>query len=228
MQDKKTKKADVDKSSGIWRDSGAIIALLLLVLAFTWKKKEPELPELSSNIEFMEDEEIADVTQEQKKPPPPPPPPIIEVVEDDVVIEEEEEEIDPFEELEDYEVDLDGEFDDLEQKEEKIFMSVEKMPEPDGGMLAFRKWLVQNIKYPQVEREMGIEGKVYVQFVVEKDGSLSNIKLVDNTEELNTPALNDAALSTMRRARPWKPGMQAGAPVRVRYVMPVEFKLSGG
>lgn len=226
MEDKKTKKADVDKNSGIFRDAGVVAAMLLLVLAFTWERKEPELELLESNITIFEEEEIADVTQEEKKPPPPPPPPVIEVVEDDEVIEEDQPELEEVDIDDDFEVEIE-EFEEFEEKEAKIFVSVEKLPEPNGGWATFYKWLGENIKYPALEREMGIEGKVIVQFVVEPDGGLTQVKLYPGTEEENTKAMNDAALSVLEKSPKWSPGRQGGEAVRVRYQIPVKFQLSG-
>lgn len=227
MKPKKSEKADVEKHSLTFRQVGTIVALLFLITAFTYKFAEGDGEALKSKINFDEEEEIADVTKEPPPPPPPPKPPEIQAVEDDVEIEEEQPDLEPVDIDDEFEVNLDEDFgEQFEEEEEKIFMSVEKSPAPKGGMDAFYEWLYDNIKYPEREREMRIEGTVTVQFVVEKDGSLTQIRLYPGTEELNTKGLNEAALNGLRKAAPWNPGMQGGEPVRVRYQIPIKFKLN--
>lgn len=109
--------------------------------------------------------------------------------------------------------------------EGRVYISVEKMPIPPGGVRAFNKWLGETIVYPHLEREMGIEGKVFVQFIVEINGSLSGIKIYPGTEERNTNNLNQAALDVLARSPKWTPGVQGLEKVRVQYNQPVVFKV---
>ena len=107
--------------------------------------------------------------------------------------------------------------------EGEVFMVVEEMPEFPGGMGECMKWLGQNIKYPAEAKEKGVEGRVIVQFVVEKDGTITNTKVVRGVD----PDLDAEALRVVNQSPKWKPGMQKGEAVRVKYTLPIMFKLSG-
>lgn len=95
------------------------------------------------------------------------------------------------------------------------------MPEYPGGMQELMTFLQENIKYPQSAQERKVEGRVIVQFVVEKDGTPAEFKVVRSID----PALDEEALRVLKAMPKWKPGMQKGQPVRVKYTIPVSFKL---
>ena len=104
-----------------------------------------------------------------------------------------------------------------------IFEVVEKMPEfPEGGMAGLMQYLNKNIRYPEAAKKAGTEGRVTVQFVVEKDGSISNVKTIREV----SPDLDQEAIRVISEMPKWKPGTQRGEPVRVRYTVPVVFRLS--
>ncbi|MCB0738097.1 MAG: TonB family protein [Bacteroidetes bacterium] len=105
------------------------------------------------------------------------------------------------------------------------FKQNEIMPAPHGGINAFYRWLGSNVIYPQAEREMNIEGTVYVLFIVGRTGEIENVGLQEGTEELNTENLNRAAIKAIEKSPSWLPGIQQNIPVRVYYKMPVMFKL---
>lgn len=107
------------------------------------------------------------------------------------------------------------------EDENKVFVSVETNPEFPGGLDKFGKYLYDNIKYPGVDRENNIQGKVYVQFVVEKDGSLTDISAIRGPS--NT--LKEEAVRVVKKSPKWKPGIQNGRPVRVQYTVPINFTL---
>ena len=116
-----------------------------------------------------------------------------------------------------------------EQKdfEEKIandepLMQVENMPEFPGGSMAMMQYLSGNIKYPEEARDNNIQGRVIIQFIVEKDGSISNAKVVKSVHEL----LDSEALRCVSAMPAWTPGSHQGKPVRVRYTIPVNFTLN--
>ncbi len=108
-----------------------------------------------------------------------------------------------------------------EQKEEEVFVVVEEMPEFPGGVKALRTYLATAVKYPVIAQENGIQGKVYVNFVVNKDGTVSNAKIARGVD----PSLDAEALRVVSTLPKWKPGKQRGAPVRVSYTVPISFKL---
>ena len=105
-----------------------------------------------------------------------------------------------------------------------VFSICEVMPEYPGGAEAMMKYLSENIKYPEEAKEKGISGRVFIQFVVEKDGSVSNVKVMRGIGAL----CDDEAVRVVKAMPKWKPGMQKGEPVRVNYVLPVNFKLDEG
>jgi protein TonB len=103
----------------------------------------------------------------------------------------------------------------------KVFDVVEKMPSYPGGNSALQRWLSSNITYPAAAAENGVEGRVIVAFVVETDGSVSDVRIARGVD----PSLDREALSVVKRMPKWIPGMQNGSPVRVKFNVPVTFKL---
>ena len=103
----------------------------------------------------------------------------------------------------------------------KVFDVVEKMPSYPGGNAALQRWLRDNITYPAAAAENGVEGRVIVAFVVETDGSVSDVRIARGVD----PSLDREALSVVKRMPKWIPGMQNGSPVRVKFNVPVTFKL---
>lgn len=109
-------------------------------------------------------------------------------------------------------------------QEEDVFMVVEKMPEYPGGNDARVKFLVENVKYPEEARKNGVSGTVYVSFIVEKDGEISNVKVVRGVDEL----LDNEAVRVVKMMPAYDPGMQRGKPVRVQFTLPIQFNLDSG
>lgn len=111
----------------------------------------------------------------------------------------------------------------VEEKEEdaQVFFIVEEMPMFPGGDAALRNFIAQSVKYPVIAQENGIQGKVYVNFVVGKDGSISNATISRGVD----PSLDKEALRVVNSLPKWKPGKQGGKPVRVSYTVPINFVL---
>ena len=105
-----------------------------------------------------------------------------------------------------------------------IFSVCEEMPEFPGGTEKFMEYLSSNIKYPEEAKEKGISGRVFIQFVIEKDGSVTNVKVMKGIGAL----CDDEAVRVVKSMPKWKPGKQKGKPVRVNYILPVSFKLDEG
>jgi protein TonB len=176
MEPKKNPEISLEKKKGLFFQIGLVIALLIVLGAFEYKSYEKSVYNLGSlNIDDLE-EEIIPITKQELKPPPPPPPPpeVIEIVEDDVVIEDE---ID----LEDTESDEDLEI--VEEDDDEVFMVVENMPEFPGGDLGLMKYIQRNVKYPPIAKEYNITGRVYVSFVVDRLGSVTNVKIVRGVDK---------------------------------------------
>jgi len=106
--------------------------------------------------------------------------------------------------------------------EEEIFQVVEEMPEFPGGMEKLLEYLSRNIKYPTIAQEQGIQGKSIIEFVVNKDGSIVDPKVVRSLH----PKCDEEAMRVIKAMPKWKPGKQRGKPVRVKYTVPVQFKLT--
>lgn len=108
-----------------------------------------------------------------------------------------------------------------EEEVDEIFTIVEDQPAPDGGMAAFYQFVQKKLKYPAQARRMGIEGKVFVQFVVDKDGTLTEVKAVKGIGA----GCDEEAVRVIEGAPKWKPGKQRGRSVKVRMILPITFKL---
>jgi protein TonB len=171
-------------------------------------------------------EEIPQTNQAKPPPPPPPPPPEVIEVEDDVEIEDQP---DLFDQEMDVDVDIETQayvpdepvIKKEEVKEPEIFVVVEEMPSFPGGDKALYEYLAKNIKYPAVAKDNGIEGKVYIKFVVNEDGSVSQAQVARGIGG----GCDEEALRVVKDMPKWKPGKQRGKNVKVWYTLPVYFKL---
>lgn len=224
MEAKKTPKADLSRKSGMFLNLGLAISLGIVLFAFEYKSYDDgALKDLGSvNDEF---EELLDIPITEQPPPPPPPPieqPIIEEVPDEVEIEEIEVnfDVDVKEETVIKEVVITEA--PVEEKAEEIFDVVETMPTPPGGMEGWNKYLSSNLKYPTQARRMGIEGTVYVVFVVNTDGSIQDVEILRGIGG----GCDEEAMRVVQNAPNWEPGKQRGRPVRVKMRLPIRFKLS--
>lgn len=103
----------------------------------------------------------------------------------------------------------------------KVFDIVEQMPEFPGGAAALMQWLSNNVKYPAIAEENGIQGRVLCQFTVEKDGSINDVLVMRSVD----PSLDKEAIRVLKQMPKWVPGKQKGEPVRVKYTVPVQFRL---
>lgn len=113
---------------------------------------------------------------------------------------------------------------DQKPQGEEVFTVVEKMPEYPGGEEERVNFLVKNVKYPEEARKNGISGTVYVSFIVEKNGKISDVKALKGVDE----SLDNEAVRVVNLMPDWKPGMQRGKPVRVQFNMPIQFNLDKG
>jgi periplasmic protein TonB len=227
MEVKKSPKADLENKRNVLLMLGLVVALGLILAAFEYTTA-PTKTESLGQIEMQEvEEEIIPITREQEvQPPPPPPPPqvveVLNIVDDDVEIEDEL--IIDTEVTDDMVIDVAPviQTDEEEEEEEtQVFFIVEDMPEFPGGELALRQYIANAIKYPVIAQENGIQGRVYVTFVVNTDGSVSDARIARGVD----PSLDKEALRVVNQLPKWKPGMQRGKPVRVSYTVPINFVL---
>ncbi|MDD4576682.1 MAG: energy transducer TonB [Bacteroidales bacterium] len=224
MEIKKTKKADLERKRPLFVQIGLVLGLSLILFAFEWKSYDRVI-EVVQDIQGEIIEQI-EIVQTQRNEPPPPPPAqqvttILNIVDDKIVI--------------DNDLEIDAEADDnveeysyvevveeIEVVEAEIFTVVEENPMFPGGDEARMNFLRENIKYPQMARESGIQGTVYVTFVVEPSGNITNIKILRGIGG----GCDEEALRVVRQMPKWKPGKQRGKSVRVQFNMPIRFVLS--
>jgi protein TonB len=225
MQLKKSPKASLEDKKLVYVLMGLVLVLSICYVAFEWTEKEVTKYEVSDTDFFFEEE--IDIQQTTQETPPPPPPPVVQevevlnVVEDDVEVEEIEINT---EDDKDVEVVIAPpvEAPVEEEEEDVVFQVVETMPEFPGGPQALFKYLADNVKYPVIAQENGIQGRVICQFVVNKDGSIVEVVAVRSSGE---PSLDKEAIRVINSMPKWKPGKQRGKPVRVKYTVPVNFRL---
>ena len=217
MEPKKNPEVNLERKRGLFLQIGLFIAFLIVLSAFEYKsyeKVEYNLGEL--NLDNVEEEFIPITKQEVKPPPPPPPPPeVIEIVEDEVEIENEIE-------IEDTESDEEEAIEIIEEDDDEVFMVVENMPEFPGGDLGLMKYIQKNVKYPPIAKEYNITGKVYISFVVDKSGSVTNVKVVRGVDK----NLDAEAVRVIKSLPKYKPGKQRGKAVRVMFTVPINFTLN--
>ena len=225
MQLKKSQKASLEDKKVVYVLMGFVFVLSLCYVALEWTEKEVTKYEVADmEFTFEEEVEIQQTTQENTPPPPPPPVQEVEVlnvVEDDV--ETESIEINT-EDDKDVEVVIAApvEAPVEEEEEEVVFVVVETMPEFPGGQQALFKYLSENVKYPVIAQENGIQGRVICQFGVSRDGSIVDVEVVRSRGDAS---LDKEAVRVIKSMPKWKPGKQRGKAVRVKYTVPVNFRL---
>lgn len=198
-------------------------SLSITLMAFEWKSYDdkiiPTLGELQLGDEDEEQTKIYTVEKPKPKPIPKMPKPVVVEEEDDIPDMD-------FDFVEDFNEDDEIVVDDYvseddEEVVEDIFEIVEESAEPNGGISKFYRWVGKNIKYPSQAKRMGVEGKVYVQFVIDKDGSITDLKVVRGIGA----GCDEEAIRVLQKANKWKPGKQRGRAVKQRMVLPISFKL---
>ncbi|MGB0840245.1 MAG: energy transducer TonB [Chitinophagales bacterium] len=238
---KKYPEADMQQMTGVFWKTGLALSLGFVLYAFTYADQPEVVADLDGTVVLDEIEQLPPQSiQKPPPPPPPPPPPVLEVVEDEEIIEEEPEIID-VEADEDTEIEIPEELPEIEDEgledifeepeieeeiieEPPIFTIVEDMPEFQGGQKKLFKWLSKQVKYPPMARENGVEGTVYVGFVVMEDGSIQNVHVKRGLPG-GGAGCDAEAIRVAQDMPKWKPGKQRGKNVRVAYTLPFKFKL---
>lgn len=239
---KKYPEADVQGFRGVFLKIGLVFTLLISLYAFNFAYRSDSAKQLSGNLVIDEDIEV--LPPVTKAPPPtvaPPPPPMVEIVDDEEILEtepdlnnqeaDESTIVEPAEPVADEPkaVISDKEIAKPEKmpeepEEPEIFIIVENMPEYPGGQTELFKFLANNTHYPAMARENGIEGTVYVGFVVLEDGSISNVQVKRGLPG-GGAGCDEEAVRVVKQMPKWKPGKQRGKTVRVAYTLPFKFKL---
>ncbi len=221
MEAKKNPKHDLERKQGLFFFIGLMISLIFTITAFEWRTERTIVDQGHViSCELPMDEIIATIHEIPK---PPPPPKIVQPI-----IKESEEEVEEIKdilidavEVEEYEPPAIEELPE-DPEEDMVWTGiVESMPEPIGGFGEFYAFLGKHISYPKVARRNHVEGKVFVQFIVDKDGILSDIEVVKGIGY----GCDEESVRVMTIAPKWKPGKQRGKPVKVRMIIPISFKL---
>ena len=228
MEIKKSDKANLENKKLLFTELGLIVSLAITFGAFEYTSKETKVSTLEDTAEVVLEEEIIPITQET--PPPPPAAPKIPILSDQIDIVDDEIELDDdmFMNLED-DASLGVEIMDYVEVEEEVveeeaipFQLVEEKPSFQGGDAnQFSKWVNSRLEYPEIAKENGVQGRVTLQFTVEKDGSVTKVKVLRGVD----PSLDKEAVRVVSMSPKWKPGKQRDRAVPVTYTFPVIFQL---
>jgi len=233
MELKKNPRADINRNSSLYFVLGLAVTMAAVWFALEWKKYDPDNQyDISMNVEDQLDEEVP-MTEQIKTPPPPPPPAapeVIEVVEDEEEVEEtviestetsQEEEVMEIEEVEVEEVDEDLSVPFAVIEDVPVFPGCEKASDKKACFQEqMQKHIKRNFRYPEIAQEMGIQGRVSVVFVIQKDGSIGNIRMRGPDKNLEAEAMR-----IIKKLPKMTPGKQRGRAVKVPFSIPIMFKL---
>ena len=228
MEIKKTEKANLENKKLLFTEIGLIVSLLIVFIAFEWTQEEVKVSNLEDTTQVITEEEIIPITQET--PPPPPSAPKIPILSDQIDIVDDEIELDDdmFMNLED-DASIGVEIMDYVEVEEEVveeeaipFQLVEEKPSFQGGDAnQFSKWVNSRLVYPEIAKENGVQGRVTLQFTVEKDGTVTKVKVLRGVDA----SLDKEAVRVVSMSPKWKPGKQRDRAVPVTYTFPVIFQL---
>ena len=227
MEIKKSPKADLENRKTTNLLIGAILTLSVLFIGFEWSERDKQVTTDTGLAEIVFEEEIIPITEQEqpKQAPPPPEAPkveeVLEIVENDADVEES-----TIQASDDTQQAVEVKYTPVEVEEEEvdeeqIFQIVEEQAQYPGGMAECMKFLGKNIKYPTISQENGVQGRVIVQFVVNRDGSIVDAKVMRGVD----PYLDKEALRVVGLMPKWSPGKQRGKAVRSQFILPVMFRL---
>ncbi len=226
MEVKKTRRADLEKGKSRWLFMGLIVTLSFMFISFEWTGRNVTytISDLISDPDFFE--ELVPITYNQEKPLPPPPLPAAISPDELTIVDNKSIDSETVflgtEDLHDAVIiPTPVEIPEETVEEATTFIIVEEMPKFRNGTADLMKYLSENIKYPTVSAEQGVQGKVVIQFVVGTEGEILNPVVVRGVD----PYLDKEAVRVISSMPRWKPGMQRGKAVRVKYTVPVVFKL---
>lgn len=233
MEVKKSPKANLERGKGFSLLMGLVLSLSVVFVALEWHSSNAGSEDIADKIDIADMEDALFIPDTQEPEPPEPEAPAPETVE--VQLPEEFKVVDNEKEVVKVALVSVDEKKPLPppapvttapapviEEEEQIFEIVEDDPVPPGGSQeALLKWIARNIVYPEIAADNGVQGRVIVQFVVEKDGSITKATVVRGVD----PSLDKEALRVVNKMDKWKPGKQRGKAVRVKYTLPIQFKL---
>lgn len=231
MEIKKTSKASLENKKSSWLLVGYVIVLVFMFVAFEWSKRDVRIDMSGAITENVFEQEIEIPITEQPglvAPPPPQAPAIAEVFAEVLTIVDDNDNVKETAIASSEEIGeaviikpISPTVDEEIPVEDEIFEVVEKNPEFSYNGMSLMQYLGKSIKYPTIAQETGTQGRVIVQFVVNKDGSIVDVKVVRGVD----PYLDKEAIRVISTMPKWKPGEQRGKPVRCKFTVPVMFKL---
>lgn len=228
MEVKKTPKANLENKRLLFVELGAVVTLAVVYFAFSVGTTEKQVATLDAGVQQVIEEEIVPVTQET--PPPPPEAPKIPVLSDQIDIVDDEVKVDDniinLEDDDDLGVEImdyvEGPEEEEIEEEAIPFQLVETKPSFMGGDAnQFSKWVATRLVYPEIAKENGVQGRVMLQFRVEADGRVTNVKVIRGVE----PSIDKEAVRVVSSSPKWSPGKQRDRAVPVTYTFPVYFQL---
>ena len=223
MEIKKSFKADLRNKRGLLLEIGVVLALVLVISAFTYAPKEYRIEQVELSY-VPDDVEMIDVTRDRPRETQPRkievriPSQVIQVVDNNTKMET------------DIDMSIFNNDEPIEfvvpapepAVEDEIFLIAETMPSfMDGTIETFRAWGMQNVKFPQIAADNNIQGRVVLSFVIDKDGRLTDIEVLQSPDR----SLSEEAIRVLSKSPKWSPGKQRNQTVRVKYTLPVEFRM---
>lgn len=226
MELKKNPKADLNRYKGLLLEIGLVISLLAVIIAFSYTPREHRIEQVEMNYGPVE-EQITEITRQEEKTPPPPKKVEVKVITDLLQVV-----------TNDTKVDLDIDFAEFDEdieiiqqvaaveeviEEDEIFLFAETQPQFQGGdMNSFRNWVQGRLQYPQIAQENGIQGTVFVEFVVRKDGTVGDVRAVRSPDRM----LSDEAVRVIMSSPKWTPAKQRDNTISLKVTIPIVFRMS--
>ena len=225
METKKNPKVDVQNKRVLLLEIGLAVSLLIVIGAFLYTPREYKIEQVEMVAAVVE-EEITEITRQDQKPPEPPKRTEITVITDilNIVTNDEkiETSVDFAEFAEDVEIIQQVAVEEENLEDDTPFVRVEQMPSFMGGdLMTFRNWVQSKVRFPQIAQENNISGRVLLMFVIERDGTLTNIQVLQTPDS----SLSDEAIRVLKTSPKWTPGKQRNQSVRVKYTLPIDFRI---
>lgn len=226
MEIKKSPKADLKNKRGLLLEIGLVVSLLLVIGAFSYTPEEKRIEKEDLQAPIVE-EQIVEITRQDQKPPETPRKVEVKVIADLLQVVTNDTKITTEVDFTEFDEDVDvvqtvGVVEEEVVEDDQPFLIAETMPSFQGGDLnTFRAWVQQNVKFPQIALENGIQGRVVLSFVIEKDGRLTNIQVLQTPDR----SLSEEAVRVLSKSPKWSPGKQRNQVVRVKYTLPVDFRV---
>ncbi len=227
MEAKKTPKADLQNKRGLFLEIGLCVALALMIFLFRMNQ-ERRVPQDMGAERAIAEQEMVEITFEDQKPPEVQQQVVEQTTFEILDIVRDDKKIETTLSFADFDPNATFDFQPAETTAEEVvesdepFLRVESMPQFQGGDVStFRNWVQSRLTYPAVAAENGVQGTVTAKFVIERDGSLTNIEILGSPDR----SLSDEAAKILRTSPKWTPGSNRGIPARVAYTIPIIFRL---